>query len=164
MPEPRLISGSLAAALNVQAGNEFGASLQYVSISAYFASKELRLLAKLFSDQAEEERSHALKLTDYLIKAGAGVQIPAIAAPRHDFSSADDAVRAALDWEVEVAGQFNRLMEQATAENDYLAQEFLGWFVTEQLEEVSKMRRLHTIVRSARNNLLIVEAYLVHGE
>jgi ferritin len=164
MREGSLISEALAASLNTQVGREFAASLQYTSISAYFASMELQLLAKLFADQADEERSHALKLTDYLIRAGAPVQIPEIPAPRNDFANAAEAARLAMEWELEVARQFDEHMDLAVSENDYLAQEFLGWFVNEQLEEVAKMRRLHHLVRSARNNLLMVEAYLVHGE
>ncbi|HXH21551.1 MAG TPA: ferritin [Dehalococcoidia bacterium] len=164
MVESRMVSESLAAALNEQVGREFAASLRYTSIASYFAARELHLLAKLFREQADEERGHALKLIEYLEQAGAPVRIPAIPAPEHDFASAVEAVRAALQWELEVTGQFNRLMEQASRENDYLAQEFLGWFVTEQLEEVAKMRRLYQVVSTARNNLLMVEAYLVHGE
>lgn len=158
----RLIGDELAAALNEQVGHEFEASLQYVSLATYFAGANLYLLAKLFQDQSDEERRHALKLTDYLVKAGAPVQIPALAQPRSGFASPEEAVGLALDWEVEVTDHYNRLMEKAIGLNDYLAQGFLGWFVTEQLEEVSKMRRLLDIVRRAGTNILMVEAYLAH--
>lgn len=84
--------------------------------------------------------------------------------PVHTFASAEEALQAALNWEVEVTRQIKRLMDLAASESDYLAQNFLQWFVDEQLEEVTKMTRLLGVVRMAgERNLLSVEAYLVHG-
>ena len=51
-----MISPDLATAFNEQIGHEFGASMQYVSIAAHFQRTNLTLLAKLFFEQAEEER------------------------------------------------------------------------------------------------------------
>jgi bacterioferritin B len=158
-----LISRDLAKAFNTQIGNEFGASLQYVSIGAHFQQRHLTLLAKLFFAQAEEERQHALKFVKYVLDAKGDLQIPATPAPSPSFTTAEDAVAAALKWEQEVTGQITGLMEQAVKENDYLAQSFLQWFVDEQLEEVVKMDRLLSVIRqSGEKNLLMVEAYLVH--
>jgi bacterioferritin B len=160
-----LISKELASAFNEQIGHEFGASMQYLSIAGHFEREKLVLLAKLFYNQAEEEKEHALKFVHYVSDAGGELQIPAIVAPKPAFGSAEEAVQAALSWEQEVTDQINRLMDLATSQNDYLAQNFLAWFVDEQLEEVMKMDRLLNVVRRAgEKNLLMVEAYLVHLE
>lgn len=159
-----LISTETESAINEQVGHEFGASLQYVSIAAFFESRNLSQLAAFFFKQAEEEREHALKLVDYLVKAGAQVRIPALPAPMSSFSSEEEAVKLACDWELNVTDQFNALMRQAVNQQDYLTQTFLAWFVTEQLEEVSSMTRLLDLIRRAGSNLFMVEAYLVHGE
>jgi len=158
-----LISPALASAFNQQIGNEFGASMQYVSIAAHFQQRHLTLLAKLFLDQAEEERMHAMKFVQYVLDTKGDLRIPAIAAPAPTFASTEEAVAAALSWEQEVTRQIGALMEIAVKENDYLAQSFLQWFIDEQLEEVVKMDRLLGVVRqSGEKNLLMVEAYLVH--
>jgi bacterioferritin B len=158
-----LISNEIAAAFNAQIGNEFGASIQYLSIAHYFERQKLILLAKLFYEQAAEENEHALKFVHYVSNTGGELQIPAIPAPKPTFASAEEAVQAALNWEQEVTAQINRLMDLATSQNDYLAQNFLAWFVDEQLEEVMKMDQLLTVVqRAGEKNLLMVEAYLVH--
>jgi len=158
-----MISADLAKGFNQQVGNEFGASLQYVSIAAYFDQRRLKLLSKLFFEQADEEKVHAMKFVRYLLDTRGGLAIPSIQAPRAEFASAEAAVSAALDWEKEVTGQINRLMATASRENDYLAQGFLQWFVDEQLEEVAKMDQLLGVVQQAgEKNLLMVEAYLVH--
>jgi ferritin len=160
-----LISPKLAKAFNEQIGHEFGASLQYMSIAAHFNRRQLTLLAKLFFDQAEEERTHAQKFVQYVLDTKGELRIPAIPAPTAEFRSSEDAVAAALQWENEVTRQITGLMDTAVKEGDYLAQSFLQWFVDEQLEEVVKMDRLLGVVKqSGEKNLLMVEAYLVHIE
>jgi ferritin len=160
---PVLISRELAKAFNEQVGHEFGASMQYVSIAAHFQQRQLKLLAKLFFDQAEEERQHAMKFVQYLLDTKAELQIPAIPPPTPTFASAEAAVQAALNWEQEVTKQITNLMDIAVKQNDYLGQSFLQWFVDEQLEEVVKMDRLLSVIQqSGERNLLMVEAYLVH--
>lgn len=160
-----MISKELAKAFNEQIGHEFGASMQYVSIAAYFRSRQLTLLAKLFFAQADEERQHAMKFVHYLLDTKADLRIPAVPAPKPSFGTAEEAVGAALEWEQEVTKQISALMDLAGKQKDYLAQSFLQWFVDEQLEEVVKMDRLVSVVRqSGEKNLLMVEAYLVHLE
>ena len=157
-----IISKEMEQALNDQIGHEYGASLQYVSIATYFDSENLFKLAGLFYKQADEEKEHAHKLIKYLVGAGAQVRIPAIPQPKYDFASAEAAVKLALDWEMEVKQQFDKLTELALAQRDHLSHHFLASFVLEQLEELSSMDRLLDVNRRAGRNLLMVEAYLVH--
>jgi ferritin len=160
-----LISRELAKAFNEQIGHEFGASMQYVSIAAHFSQRQLKLLSKIFFDQADEEKQHAMKFVQYLLDTKGGLAIPAIPAPAATFATAEDAVGAALKWEQEVTGQITALMDLAVKQNDYLAQSFLQWFIDEQLEEVVKMDRLLSVIKqSGEKNLLMVEAYLIHIE
>jgi ferritin len=160
-----MISRELAKAFNEQIGQEFGASMQYVSIAAHFNQRQLTLLAKLFFKQADEERQHAMKFVQYLLDTKGELKLPAVPAPTPTFASAEAAVKAALKWEQDVTGQITALMDLAAKQNDYLAQSFLQWFVDEQLEEVVKMDRLLSIIQqSGEKNLLMVEAYLVHLE
>jgi len=155
-----LISENLDKAINEQVGREFGASLQYISIATYFDTDNLPNLAAFFYRQADEEHMHAMKFVNYIVDAGGKVEIPAIPAPKSDIGSAQEAVELALEWEVEVTRQINGLMSLAIEENDYIAQDFLRWFETEQLEEVSTMDRLLSIVRRGVDNILFVDDYL----
>jgi ferritin len=160
-----LISPEVEKAFNEQIGNEYGACMQYLSIAAYFQKQNLTLLAKLFFAQSDEEKEHALKFVHYILDTRGNLLVPAIPAPKPDFSSAEDAVGAALKWEEDVTGQITRLMDLSVSKNDYLAQNFLQGFITEQLEEVTKMAQLLSVIRrSGEKNLLMVEAYLVHLE
>ena len=158
-----LISQELQNSINAQVGREFGASLQYVNIATYFDADSLPQLAAFFYRQAEEEKMHAMKFVHYIVDAGGQVRIPAVQGPKSDFASAKEAVQAALDWELEVTRQINALMDLAIKQNDHIAQDFLRWFVTEQLEEVKTMDTLLRVVARAGENLLWVEDFLARN-
>jgi ferritin len=155
-----LISKELEGAINAQIGREFGASLQYNSIAAYFDADNLPNLAAFFYRQSTEEHMHAMKFLNYIVDAGGQVRIPAIDACKYDFVNAAEAVQVALDWEQEVTRQINDLMNLAIQQKDHIAQDFLRWFVTEQLEEIATMERLLSIVKRAKDNLLFADDYL----
>ena len=159
-----LISSEMNAALNEQIGNEFGASIQYVAVAAYFDNESLPVLARHFYAQASEERDHAMRFVKYVVDAGGQVSIPAIPAPRSGFGSAEEAVQLALDSELKVTRQINSLMDLAINEKDHISGNMLQWFVNEQLEEVSSMETLlRMIQRAGESGLLFVESYLAHG-
>jgi ferritin len=159
-----LISDVLNKQMNEQIGHEFGASLQYVNIAAYFDDAGLPVLTQHFFKQADEERDHAMKFVRYLLDAGGKVAIPAVPAPRSDFASAEEAVGLALEWEYTVTKQINTLLDRATSERDYVAHDFLEWFAREQLEEVSSMDTLLKMIRrSGESGLMLVENALASG-
>ncbi len=154
-------SDALTQKLNQQVGNEMGASMQYISIAAYFDGESLTGLARFFYAQAEEERDHAMRFVRYIVDSGAGLHIPDIPAPRGVFNSAEEAVAMALDWEKEVTGQIYELVSVARKDGNLLAERFLDWFVNEQYEEVTTMGELLDVVRRAgEDNLLAVEEHL----
>lgn len=156
-----LISERIQAALNEQVGYEFGAMLQYVAIAAHFQRETLPMLAAHFSKQAEEEKQHAHKFIKFILDAGGRVQIPALPAPQSSFKFAEDAVKLSLEQEITVTRQINQIVKLAKEESDYMTDTFLNWFVQEQLEEVSSMQDLLSIVqRAGEGNLLRVEEYL----
>ena len=161
-----LISKKINDAINQQIGNEFGASLQYVAIATHFDLEALPQLAAHFYEQAEEERDHAMRFVKFLVEADGELVIPSVPAPKAKFSSAEEAVKLSLDWEVEVTQQIHALVALAKKESNYTADNFLQWFVKEQLEEVSSMDNLLKVVRRAgEKNLLRVEEHIAraHG-
>src|SRR5207253_161190 len=155
-----LTSQKVINAINEQVGYEFSAELQYYAIAAHFATEALPQLAQHFFRQAEEEKGHALRFIKYVVDAGGRVAIPAIEAPKSNFKTPTDAVKLSLDQEVTVTRQINALVELARNENDYITINFLQWFLTEQLEEVSSMDNLLKIVERAGTNLLQADEYL----
>ena len=155
-----LTSKKVINAINEQIGYEFSASMQYYAIAAHFAAEALPQLSQHFFQQAEEEKGHALRFIKYVVDAGGRVVIPEIDAPRSNFKTPKDAVKLSLDQEVHVTKQINALVDLARKENDHITVNFLQWFLTEQLEEVSSMDNLLKIVDRAGNDLLQADEYL----
>ena len=68
-------------------------------------------------------------------------------------------VQTALEHELTVTKQINKLVARAEKENDYAARGFLQWFVDEQVEEVATVSELLDLVKLAGpKNMLQVEA------
>ena len=155
-----IIKQALIAPLNAQIQSEFGASAQYVAIAVYFDDAALPELANFFYLQAEEERMHAMKFVHFMLETGVKPTIPGLPDLRNDFSDAAAAVQYALDQELKVTDQINNLVTVATAEGDHTTNNFLQWFVTEQVEEVDTMTHLLQTIKHANGNLLWVEDYV----
>ncbi len=158
-----IISKELENAINAQVGAEFAASLQYVSIAAYFDADDLPQLAAFFYRQAEEEKEHAMKFAHYVVEAGGEVRIPAIEKTFYDFTGPEHCAQLALDWETDVTKMINNLMDIAVKDKDYISQDFLRWFVAEQLEEISTMGTLLKTIQRAGSSILLVEDFLVRN-
>jgi ferritin len=155
-----IIKEKTVEAMNSQIQSEFAASAQYIAIAVYFDEEGLPELAGFFYRQSDEERAHAMKFVRFLLDAGAKPIIPPLPNLRNEFASATDAVQFALDQEKKVTHQINNLVAIATAEGDYTSQNFLQWFVTEQVEEVSTMTQLLQTVQHAGPSLLLVEDFV----
>jgi len=155
-----LASDKLVAAFNAQVGHEMFASMQYVAIAAHFDAENLPQLAGFFYRQASEERDHAMKFVRFIVEVGGRVELPPVGAPRSAFASASEAVSLSLAWERTVTDQIYGLVDIAKAESNYIALRFLDWFVTEQLEEITSMDQLLSLVERAGDNLLLIEDYL----
>jgi bacterioferritin B len=142
-------------------GREFDAHLQYLSVAAYLDSEGLPELARFFAAQASEEHMHAMKFWRYVLDAGGVPAIPPLAAPKSGFESVEEAVQLSLDQERAVTRHIDNLVELSVQHGDHATHQFLTWFVTEQVEEVSTMGELLQVVRRAGEpNLLLVEDYV----
>jgi ferritin len=147
-------------AMNAQIQSEFHASSQYVAMAIYFDEQGLPDLAQFFYRQAEEERMHAMKFVHFLLETGARPLIPDIPEVRNEFEDAEDVVQTALNQELKVTDQINNLMGVATEQNDFTSQNFLQWFVEEQVEEVDSFTTLLQTIRHAAGNMLFVEDFV----
>ena len=147
--------------LNEQIASEFGASQQYIAIAVHYDAETLPQLAAHFYQQAVEERNHAMIIVQYLLDAGVPVAIPGIEAPKTSFDDDRAPVALALEQERTVTAQIVRLVQIAREDDDYVGEQFLGWFLDEQREEVASMSTLLAVIdRAGTENLLLVEDYL----
>ena len=159
-----MAENGFAAALNEQVANEFAAQQQYIAIAVHYEAETLPRLASFFYRQALEERNHAMMIVKYLLDADHQVEVPGVAAPQTAFSDAVAPVQLALEQEKRVSAQIANLARLAREENDYQGEQFMHWFIKEQVEEVSSMSDLLKVVQRAAGNPLMAEEYLAREQ
>jgi ferritin len=146
--------------LQEQVRHEFTASQQYIALAVWFDGQDLPQLAKHFYRQSLEERNHAMMIVRYLLDNDIQPPIPGVDEIRNDFAEAADLVELALKQEKEVSDEIVRLARVARDEDDYKGEQFMQWFLKEQVEEVAQMTTLLNVVRRANGNLFDVETFL----
>lgn len=152
--------GSFHALLADQVGNEFAASQHYVAIAVWADAQDLPQLAGRFYQHSLGERNHAMMMVQYMLDRGVPVNIPAVPAPENTFTGPAAALRSALDQEKQVTRQIEALFQAARDESDPLGEQFMLWFLSEQVEEVANMDTLVTIAERAGDDWFRIEEYL----
>jgi bacterioferritin B len=146
--------------LNEQIASEFAAHQQYVAVAVHYDAETLPRLAAFFYAQAVEERMHALMMVQYLLDAGAPVRIPGVGAPQTEFEDMVAPIALALDQERRVSDQIGALARLAREESDYSGEQFMQWFIKEQVEEVSTMSSLLAVSERLRDRPMDMEDYV----
>jgi ferritin len=147
--------------LGEQVAHEFAAHQQYVACAVYYESETLPRLASFFHRQALEERDHAMMMVQYLLDTGVPVITPGVQAPHSRFADVVEPVALALEQERRVSEQINRLAATAREQQDYAAEQFMQWFIAEQIEEVSTMSDLLAVATRSRDRVMEIEDYIV---
>ena len=130
-----MISQKIQKALNEQLNAEFYSSYFYLSMSAYFESKDLQGFAQWFRLQADEEYAHAMKIFDYVYQIGGEVKLKKIDGPKTNWKTFLEVFQDTFEHEQKVTKSINDLLELSYAEKDHATVNFLQWFVSEQVEE-----------------------------
>ena len=153
-----------ADAINEQISNEFAASQQYIGAAVYYDSETLPRLAAFFYRQAAEERNHAMIMVQHLLDAGEEVRIPDIKSQQTKYDDVVGPVKMALDQEKRVTDEINALFKLARETGNFPGEQFLAWFVKEQVEEVSSMNDLLNVVERSSENPLLIEEFLAREQ
>ena len=151
---------SFADALNKQIANEFAASQQYIGIAVYYDSETLPQLAAFFYRQAVEERNHAMMMVQFLLDTDQEVAVPSIEAPQQTFSDIVAPVAMALEQEKRVGEEITELFKLGRESGYFQGEQFMQWFLKEQVEEVASMTDLLNVVERSKDNPLLAEEFL----
>jgi bacterioferritin B len=146
--------------LQEQVSREFAAQQQYVALAVWFDARDLPQLATLFYRQAVEERNHAMMMIQYLLDRGIPPVVPGIPGVRNDFLQPVDLIRLALQQEEQVTVWIEALFKAARDDGDFLGEQFMLWFLKEQVEEVASMSTLLTITERAGNDFFKIEEFV----
>lgn len=130
-----MISGKLQEAINYQIAAEMWSANLYLSMSFFFAKEGYEGFASWMKKQSQEELEHAYKLADYLIEREGTPKIDKVDVVPQGWGTPLEVFEHTLEQEKRVSKRIDELMKLAEEENDYATQDFLSWFVSEQVEE-----------------------------
>ena len=150
--------------LNAQIGNELAAHNQYLACAVYYDALTMPQMAAFFYGQALEERDHAMMMVRYLLDTDADVTIPGVEAPVSAFDDVVAPVVLALQQERRVTDQINGLLKTAREESDFASEQFMQWFIKEQVEEVATMSDLLAVVTRNRDDVEDIEEYVAREQ
>lgn len=154
-----MLSEKMQNAINRQINAELYSSYLYVAMAMYFESVDMNGAAKWMNAQAQEELVHADKFMTYVNERDGRVILDAIEKPPAEWKTVLDAFNAALDHERKVSSLINGLVTLAREEKDHMTDNFLQWYVAEQVEEESSVgevvRKLKLIGDSGGGRFMI---------
>tara|TARA_R110000787_G_scaffold86285_11_gene184109 strand:+ start:2359 stop:2868 length:510 start_codon:yes stop_codon:yes gene_type:complete len=137
-----MVSQNIEKALNKQIRIEAESSQIYLSMACWAESKGFEGVAEFMFAQADEEREHMLKLLKYLIERGGKAVISELSKPATGFNSPKQMFEEVLEHEIFVSNSINDLVSITFDEKDFATNNFLQWYVAEQIEEEATARTI----------------------
>jgi len=137
-----MISQKIVDALTGQLNKEIFSSYLYLSMSAYFDSKNLTGMSQWMKLQSQEEYEHAMKFYDFILRIGGEVKLGSIDAPQTTWDSPLVVFEDSLNHERFISKSIHEIMDLAIEESDHPTKSFLQWFVDEQVEEEDTVQQI----------------------
>ncbi|MGH2270637.1 ferritin [Anaerohalosphaeraceae bacterium U12dextr] len=137
-----MLKKSIEKAFNEQINAETYSAYLYWSMSAWCEKHNLAGFANWMRVQAQEEMSHAMKFYTHILERGGEVKLTAIDGPQTEWDDIEAVFAATLSHENHVTERINALVDLAIKEKDHAGNQFLQWFVNEQVEEEKNVEQI----------------------
>jgi ferritin len=147
-----MISEKMQDAFNGQIKAELDSAYLYYSMQAYFAAAGLVGCEQWMKAQTAEEFVHAHKFVNFINERGGRVKLLALDEPRHEWDSPVAVFEEVAAHEAKVTGLINKLVDQAISESDHASNNFLQWFVGEQVEEEASADEVLTKMKMVKDS------------
>jgi ferritin len=158
-----MASKKMIDTLNNHLNEEFYSSYLYLSMASYFEENNLKGFAQWFKIQSQEEYGHGMKFYSFIIQVGGKVTLKAIKAPKTTWKSIIEVFAETLAHEKHITGLINKLVGQAMQEKEYATNNFLQWFVNEQVEEEATVEEIINkleMIGDAKSGLFMMDREL----
>jgi len=158
-----MLSPKVLGALNAQLNAELFSSYLYLSMSAHFEAAALPGMAHWMRTQVQEEMLHAMKFYNFILERNGDVVLAEIDAPRTEWGSSVEVFEDTLEHEQKVTSLIHDLVGLAIEEKDRATENFLQWFVTEQVEEEASAQTILDQLKMVGDNgaaLLMIDGQL----
>jgi ferritin len=137
-----MISKKMNDAMNDQITAEFYSAHLYLGMSAYLDSIDLPGFANWMRVQYQEEKFHAEKMFDHVLERDGRIVLGQFEAPPFEWGSVLEVFEEAFKHEQKVTSLINNLVNIAVAEKDHASNNFLLWYVDEQVEEEASAKAI----------------------
>ncbi|HXK81725.1 MAG TPA: ferritin [Bacteroidales bacterium] len=128
--------------LNEQTQKEAYSSYLYLAMASWAETQGMSGVAEWLYAQAEEEKDHMLKFIHFINERGSHAIIPAIEQPPKQWKDIYTMFNEVLEHEKFISESINKILESAIKEKDYAVQNWIQWFVEEQVEEESSVQTI----------------------
>lgn len=137
-----MLSKKVEVALNEQIKLEAESSQVYLSMASWAEKQGFEGVASFMYAHSDEERMHMLKLFKFVNERGGHAKVSTLNAPPSSFGSFKEMFQTLFDHEVMVSEKINDLVDITLTEKDYATNNFLQWYVSEQIEEEALARNI----------------------
>lgn len=137
-----MISKKIEDLLQDQIKKEASSSQLYLSMACWADVKGFNGAAEFLYAHSDEERMHMLKLVKFVNERGGHASVPALKAPVKEFESLQEVFKSILDHEITVTESINNIITACLKDNDHATNNFMQWYISEQMEEEQLARDL----------------------
>lgn len=135
-PSPKLIK-----LLNYRINQEEYSSRVYYAMSVWLDNNAYKS-SSLWKYYSEEELKHATKATEFLLSFGIMPEIQVIENVETTYMDLADIIQRSFNHEMEISRQCEELYVAGIEDKNPMVVELGRWFVSEQIEEMSKVQTL----------------------
>lgn len=135
-----MITAKVEVALNAQVEKECYSSQLYLAMASWAETSGFEGVSKWLYVQSDEERMHMLKFIAYINERGGRAQVPAIKMPPAEHANIKSMFKEVLEHEYFISKSINDIVGVCIDEKDFTTQNWVQWFVNEQIEEEKNVR------------------------
>ena len=158
-----MISKKIESALNEQIKIEEHSSRIYLAMASWCEVNGFPGAAKFLYEHTDEERMHMMKFVHFLNDRNGYAVLQALENPLLEYKSLEELFNKVLQHEQFVTKSINDLVDLCLQEKDHSTNNFLQWFVTEQMEEESLVQEIVDkikLIGDAKAGYFYIDNYL----
>jgi len=137
-----MLNQKVEIALNEQVEKEGYSSALYLAMASWAEVKGMPGVAEWLYIQSDEERIHMLKFIKYINERGGKAIVPAFKQPEKEYVSVNKLFDEVLKHEQFISKSINEIVGICVAEKDFTTQNWIQWFVNEQIEEEASVTKI----------------------
>jgi ferritin len=137
-----MLNKKIETALNEQVEKEGYSSALYLAMASWAEVKGIAGVAEWLYIQSDEERLHMLKFIKYINERGGHAIVPAFKQPGIEYTSVKKLFEDVLKHEQFISASINDIVALCVTEKDFTTQNWIQWFVNEQIEEEANATKI----------------------